>query len=219
MPATKIISVVSQKGGVGKSTVSMLMADVLHQQGKKVLVVDTDPQKTAQKWESKRLEGYPAYPVRVEAISGLREAEFAQWLQKRAEGLDYFIIDTPPNLASRELKAALFIADRVVIPFVPHSTSIDALEEVLDLLREVINERGEDLNIRILLNKVDLRRSSERAIVENAAKICPFPIMKASLKNLAGYADAANYRTSFYALSAGRDARESLEAVVKEACK
>lgn len=219
MSATRIISVVSQKGGVGKSTLSMLMADVLHQEGKKVMVVDTDPQRTAQKWESKRLDEYPPYPVRVEAVSGLREAEFAQWLQKRTEGVDFFIIDTPPNLASKELKAALYIADRVILPFVPHSTSIDALDELLPLLDQVADDRGEKLDARILLNKVDLRRSSERAIVANAEKICPFPIMKNGLKNLACYADAANYRTSFYALSSSRDARETLEHAVEEACK
>lgn len=219
MAQTKIVSVVSQKGGVGKSTVSMLMADVLHQQGKNVLVVDTDPQRTAQKWESKSSEGFPPFPVRVESVSGLRESEFAQWLQKRSEGLDYFIIDTPPNLASKELRAALFIADRVILPFVPHSTSVDALEELLPLLAEVEQARGDPLNVRVLINKLDWRRSSERAIVENAAAICPFPTMKAKLKDLAGYADAANYRTSIYALQVSRDTRESLEAVVKEAVK
>lgn len=219
MAETRIISVVSQKGGVGKSTVSMLMADVLHHQGKVVTVVDTDPQRTAQKWESKRLEGYAPYPVRVEAVSGLREDEFAQWLQKRAEGVDFFVIDTPPNLASKELRAALYLADRIILPFIPHSSSIDALEEVVPLLDEVAQSRGEALDIRILLNRVDKRRASEAAIVDNLSKLCTFPILKTRLKNLASYADANNYRTSFYALSATRDARETLEAMVKEATK
>jgi len=219
MSGPRVVTVASQKGGVGKSSVAMLIADVLHQQGKSVLVVDTDPQRTAQKWESLRLEGYPPFPVRVESICGLREAEFGQWLEKRSQGVDYFIIDTPPNLASRELRASLYVSDLVILPFVAHSTSRDALDEVIPVLEEVADARGEKLSVKILLNKVDLRRSSERAIVENAASICPFPMMKNSLKNLAVYADAANYRTSFYALSPSRGAREALEAVVKEACK
>lgn len=219
MAATKVLGIVSQKGGVGKTTVSMLLADCLHHQGKNVVVVDTDPQKSAQKWESKALPDYAPFPVRVDAVSGLSEVEFAQWLERRATGVDYFIIDTPPNLQSRELRAALYIADRVILPFVPHATSIDALEEVLPLVQAVAQERGDDIAIRVLLNKVDWRRSSERAIVENAAKICPFPLMKARLKNLAAYADVANYRTSLYSLSVHREAREALEAVTKEACK
>lgn len=219
MGTPKIISVVSQKGGVGKSTVSMLMADVLHHQGKKVVVVDTDPQKSAQKWESKTLEGYPAHPVFVEAVSGLRETEFAQWLEKRANGVDYFIIDTPPNLASRELRAALFIADTVVLPFIPHTSSSDALEELHELIMEVEQARGEEINVKVLLNKVDLRRGSARAIVANAATICPYPVLKKYLKDLASYADPYNFRTSFYSLSPSASSKKLLESVVKEVCK
>lgn len=219
MGSPKIISVVSQKGGVGKSTVSMLIADVLHHQGKKVVVVDTDPQKSAQKWESKTIEGYPPHPVFVEAVSGLRETEFAQWLEKRANGVDYFIIDTPPNLMSRELRAALFIADTVVIPFIPHISSSDALEELQELIQEVVSARGEDLNVKVLLNKVDMRRGSVRAIVENASTICPYPVLKKILKDLASYADPYNYRTSFYSLGPSASSRKQLESVVKEVCK
>ena len=40
----KIISVMTQKGGVGKTTVVNSLAAVMHKQGSKVLVIDMDPQ-------------------------------------------------------------------------------------------------------------------------------------------------------------------------------
>lgn len=216
MADVKIWVFANQKGGVGKTTATMLFADALHKKGKRVLVVDTDPQRSAQKWESKTLADYPAFPVRVEAVHGLNETEFAQWLAKRAVGLDYFIIDTPPNLHSKELRAALFMADTLIIPFTAHGTSVDALEEVIPLIKAVELERKDSMNIRILLNKVDLRRASEKTIVLNAQTICPWPILKSQLKNLAAYADAYNYRTSLYSLPGGKDARAALENVVNE---
>lgn len=217
--AGKIVSFVNQKGGVGKTTLSMLTADVLHKAGNRVMVVDTDPQRSAQKWESKSLEDYPAFPVRVEAVSGLSPRLFAQWLEKRSESIDFFVIDTPPNLNSLELRTALYIADVVVLPFTAHGSSVDALEEVIPLIQDVETERGSKIEVRVLLNRVDLRRASEKAIVENAARICPWPVMKAQLKNLAALADAYNYRTSIYSLPGGKDAKAALERVVQEICK
>jgi chromosome partitioning protein len=207
----------SQKGGAGKTTCSMLFADALHRKGKSVLVVDTDVQASAQKWESKCLEGRAAYPVRVEAISNLNQLEFGRWLEKRVDNLDYVVIDTPPSLTNPELRASLFVADHVVIPVVPHGAYIDAMEEMVELLQSVERDRGVPLKIQLLLNKHTGRRASERAIAESIREISPWPVLNASLKDLAAYADAYNYRTSVFDLpSTTREARESIEKVVAE---
>lgn len=219
MADVRILSFVNQKGGVGKTTTSMLVADALHKMGKRVLVVDGDPQRTAQKWEINSLPEFPAFPVKVESVFGISEVEFARWLERRANEFDYFIIDTPPNLASRELRTALFVADTVIVPFAPHVSSVDALAEVIPLIKSIEDERGRKLDIRVLLNKVDVRLSSERAIVDMASKICPWPIMAAQLKQLGAYKDAANYRTSIYSLAGGKSARAALEQVVEEIIK
>lgn len=215
MGTPRIICVASQKGGVGKTTVAMLLADWLHNEGHTVKVLDLDPQCSAQKWQSRSLETYPPFPVQVFANRGLKPYQFANWLKGLPE-TDYVIIDTPPNLMSVDLQAALFVADRVVLPFVPSVTSVDALEEMWDMIRAFGQSRGEPVDLRVLVNKVDWRRSSERAFVQNLERISPVPVLKSHLRNLAAYADAANCRTSLFMAGAGKDSREAVSAVAQE---
>lgn len=197
----KIITFANQKGGPGKTTCSMLTAMELASQGRSVLMVDSDPQASAYKWETRTLDNtpYPQVPFNVVHLIKLDERQFAAAIRKRAEGIDYVIIDTPPQLDSSELFAALFVADLVVIPFVPDAAHVDALEEVLKLFGRVNSRRrqigSDDITCRILINRHDKRRPGERAIAEKAEEISGFPAFAASLGNLAAFQNAWNYRT------------------------
>jgi chromosome partitioning protein len=214
----KVLAVVSQKGGAGKTTLAMLLADALHQKGYRVLVVDTDPQTSAQKWEGRSLEAYSPFPVRVEAISGLAYREFARWLEKRTDGLDYLIIDTPPNLTSKELRAALAICDLALVPMCPHAAFVDALQELHVLVDEVAAERAEDLPARLVVNKFHpaRARASERSIVQHLPQISAWPALKTTLRDAALYADAYNYRTSIQALPGASAAKQAIADLAQE---
>src|ERR1700679_1806634 len=118
MPAktAKTICFCNQKGGVGKTTSTMLVADGLQRTGDEVLIIDTDPQGSARNWESGSNAAYPRYPVRVEHQSDLGEDEFLAWLKPRLKStrdplreqeIDWVLIDTPSSLKSIELAASL----------------------------------------------------------------------------------------------------------------
>ena len=113
----KIIVVVNQKGGAGKTTVSMQLAGTLGRRGHKVLVIDADPQATATRWAASAAEGQ-AFPA---SLSGLSAAggKVHREAQKYVEDYAFIVIDCPPAADSAVPQSALMIADLALVPVIP----------------------------------------------------------------------------------------------------
>lgn len=223
----------NQAGGSAKTTSAMVLADALSQttigSGKEkrsasVLIFDADPQRSSYKWESRRLHAeFPRFPVRVEPIFNL--PSITAWHQKALqviealEGVDYLVIDTPPNLQSPELEAVLLFADVGVMPFQCHIKNIEALEELVPYLATIQAKRATPMVTRLLVAKYTLRRTAEREIFDNIEKFSPWPVLETRLKDLVSYSDAMTYHTSLYALPKSKEARESATALAQELIK
>ncbi len=122
----KTIAVISQKGGSGKSTISVHLAVAGYLRGLRTAVVDLDPQATARKWGDKREAPEPeVVGDHAERLPQLMEAA-------RANGADLLVIDTAPN-ADRASLAAARAADLVLIPCRPAAFDLDAIEATADL--------------------------------------------------------------------------------------
>ena len=87
-----IISLLNQKGGVGKTTLSVHMATAFSLSGASVLLVDADPQGSALDWAASRTEN-PLFPV-----IGLPKGNLHKELPAHTERYDYIIIDGPPRV-------------------------------------------------------------------------------------------------------------------------
>ncbi len=86
----KTISIVSQKGGVGKTTLAVHLAVAAANAGYTVALIDLDPQATAAQWADWRGSDNPAVVAAPHARLGptLAEAQKA--------GVDLVVIDSPP---------------------------------------------------------------------------------------------------------------------------
>ena len=165
----KTIALISQKGGVGKTTLALHLAVGWQQAGQNVAVIDLDPQASAANWGDRREEALPvvrsAHASRLE--QELRAVEEA--------GGEIVILDTAPH-SDGVIMGATKAADLVVIPCRPSILDLEALAGTLELLTTT------RVPVLAVLNSVIPRISdSDRAAVaieKLGATICPVRISR-----------------------------------------
>jgi chromosome partitioning protein len=124
----RTIAVISQKGGAGKTTLALHIAVAAELAGYSTVLLDMDPQGTAEAWSEWRKE---APPVVIPA----KTATLAKTLDKAAShGADFVIMDTPP-LAEAEARAAARASDLVLVPCRPNAFDIHSIRTTCDLTR------------------------------------------------------------------------------------
>lgn len=123
-----IIAVIAEKGGAGKTTLSLDLAVTAVQKGHKVAILDVDPQATASKWTDRRTEQLPwVVPTHAVRLSSAID-------QAKRQGVDFIMIDTPPHSSTDAAEAARR-ADIVVSPVEPHLFGLETISKLADLLR------------------------------------------------------------------------------------
>lgn len=179
-----VITVAQQKGGSGKTTVSANLATGFLRQGKRVALVDIDPQGSLGRWFMTRIEaeGGP--------VEGLEFATSSAWgityeVRKLSDSHDIVIIDTPPK-ADSDLRPALRVADLVVVPVSVSHVDLWATEGVLDLARR----EGKEALIVLNRARKNTRLGSE---VAEAAEKLEARIAAATLANRVIYAEALGH--------------------------
>jgi len=122
----KVISIQSQKGGAGKTTLTVHLASAAVVRGLSVRVLDADEQKSALLWASMRTSKTPQViyvePTKVRA--GIERA--------RADGVDLVIIDSPPNAGPDAVDIAAQ-ADLVLIPCRPGLFDVSAARRTIEI--------------------------------------------------------------------------------------
>jgi len=147
-----IIAFLNQKGGVGKTTLALNLAALWAGQGRRVTVLDADPQASALDWAQARSHaGLP----RAFGVVGLPRDTLHQEAPELARAVDHLIIDGPPRVAAL-LRSALLAADLIVVPVQPSPLDGWASAEMLRLLDEARLYRP-GLRARFLLNRCAAR--------------------------------------------------------------
>ncbi|MDT7618411.1 MAG: chromosome partitioning protein [Pseudonocardiales bacterium] len=124
------LAVTNLKGGTGKTTSAAHLAHVLHEQGRRVLMVDADPQRSALTWSE--LAEWPF------ATIGMPTARIHRELPGIVQGrYDAVVIDTPPSDDRAAVVAsALRVATHVVIPCAPTPAEFERLRVLWSLIED-----------------------------------------------------------------------------------
>ena len=173
-----IFSVINQKGGVGKTTLSIHIADGLAKRGRKVALIDADAQNSTLLWSASR-PGDTLFPV-----MGMPKETLYQEVQSLRDSFDDIVIDGPPRVAT-VLKAAIAAADLVLVPVKPSSLDVWAATDVVSLIEEVRTFRP-DLRAAFVINE---RRPNTRLArdVEDALKGIGLEVCQTSIHTRAAY--------------------------------
>ena len=164
----QIIAISNQKGGVSKSTTTANLGAALALEGRKVLLVDYDPQcsLTLSLTDGETMSGDL---VTVETKGGatydlitgdpLLAARKLKGMDELAHSVapmrrqyDYVLIDTPPSLGRLSLNA-LYPADKVIIPTVPHFLAVAGIAELLESIGTLTESGAAIASTRVLITQ------------------------------------------------------------------
>jgi chromosome partitioning protein len=204
MPKPHIIAIVNQKGGTGKTTTTVNLGRAIAEFGKKVLLMDLDPQGSLSYYLGANSNVWSISDVILEDISfhnaliqreGLhiipadvtladlelslvnyqgREQILKKMIAQNAQDYDYILIDCSPSLSILTVNA-LVAAHSVVIPLQMEVLSMHGLELILETIEQVKKTVNPDLQIMgILILMYNVRRRITKEVHSHIKKTYNF---------------------------------------------
>lgn len=215
MAKPKVVTVLSQKGGAGKSTLTMQLAGGLARSGRRVAIIDLDPQETAMRWAHAAPEAVP-FPARVTRLEAAPE-QLHQVIRQAGREADLILLDCPPSIEHPATLAALQEADVALVPVVPSPADLWSTKGVERLILQVQASR-KGLKAALVPNRV-LRTNLAWDVLE-VMRDFSLPVLGAALSQRNAFAQSAVIGGTVYQLGrAGADAAREVDKLVVEVLK
>ena len=200
-----IIGVLSQKGGVGKTTIAINTAATLALRGRRVLLVDADPQGSSLSWSSAR-DRDPLFPV-----VGMAKPSLHRDLPEIAKDYDVVVIDGAPRV--NELgRSAILASDTILIPVQPSPYDVWAAAVTVQLIREAQQFR-ESLTAAFVINRKIVKTAIGRDVA-SALDHFGTPVLPGHLCQRVVYAESASQGLSVVEVAPQSEAAREMATLV-----
>ncbi|MEO1516889.1 MAG: ParA family protein [Bacteroidota bacterium] len=167
-----ILSCISYKGGVGKSTLSQNLAVCLAHAGEKVCIIDADESQNTAYWQDARSEELPT----VQVVKLVNDKTIAIEASKLYKTYDYLIIDSPPSQSVIADKI-IMLSHMVLVPVTPKGSSeINTAEQFLLQVQNLEVLKEKKIPTFFVINEFDSRPILHKQFVERFKEFTAPPL-------------------------------------------
>jgi chromosome partitioning protein len=202
----KIIAFMNEKGGSGKSTLATNIATALHRRGKRVVLVDADPQGTARDWRAASPESANLPPVvaldRPQMLSSISTL-----------AADVVVIDTPAKAESMAA-GVVRVAHLAIVVIQPSGADVWASAATVKLIRQKIDVGGQ-IDAAFLVNRTSGVSKLSKLIKQGEWNEYGVDQLTATIGNRVAFAQALTDGLSIYDF-ADTSAKSEVDAVIAE---
>lgn len=203
----RVISILNQKGGVGKTTLAVHIATALARRSRSVLLLDADPQGSALDWAAAR-HGDPLFPV-----VGLPKPSIHKELPTLAKDYEMVIVDGPPRVYD-VARSAIMASDLVLVPVQPSPYDVWAAKEIIDLLNEASVYKP-SIQKAFLINRKIVNTAIGRDVIQALSEY-PLPVLAATVCQRVAFAESATQGRTVYELDPDMLASQEITALADE---
>ena len=203
----KIIAVLNQKGGSGKTTIATHLARGLQRRGHGVLLVDSDKQGSARDWRAVD-ENNPLPVVGLDRPT----------LDKDLRGLseqDFIVVDGSPQ-ATNMAVSAIKVADLVLIPVQPSPYDVWATHDLVELVKQRIEMTDGKLQAVFVVSRV-IQNTNIGQEVSAVLTEYGLPVLESKIGQRVSYPNSASLgKTVFETVSDKDSAVKEMNALIDE---
>lgn len=192
-----VISLVNSKGGVGKSTTALILAQVYSKHGYKTALIDADPNQPLMMWEARDPKKVPS---NLTIIGGINEQNCVDVIDDASEKFQFVIVDVE---GSANMTASITIgrSDFVLIPTRGSQLDADQSSRVIQLINQQSKAYKRDIPYSILFTCTSVLQGRDFKHIRSSMDEGNIPVLDCEMVERAAFRAVMQFGGTIYDLS------------------